>query len=97
MVWGHRGGLGVYSQILFSCCPSILLPFIHACIDHLYRFEEVGAMEIEVEQLQQARALASVQQTAKQMAAELDEAWAAQKRETEVAQERQDQVCGLVG
>ena len=49
-------------------------------------------MEIEVEQLQQARALASVQQTAKQMAAELDQAWASQKRETELAQERQDQV-----
>ena len=54
-------------------------------------------MEVEVEQLQQARALAASQQTAKQMASDLDRAWAVQRRDSVVAQERQEQVSGQGG
>ncbi len=54
-------------------------------------------MEVEYEQLQQARVLAATQQTAKQMAADLDKAWAAQQRGEEAAQEREDQVRVLGG
>ena len=54
-------------------------------------------MEVEVEQLQQARALAASQQTAKQMASDLDRAWAVQRRDSEVAQERHEQVSSRGG
>ncbi|GAX77766.1 hypothetical protein CEUSTIGMA_g5209.t1 [Chlamydomonas eustigma] len=51
------------------------------------KYEEVGAMEVEYEQLQQARGLAISQQAAKQMATELDRAWAVQQREEEAGQQ----------
>ena len=49
-------------------------------------------MEIEAGQLQQARALATEQQTARQIAAELDKSRMVWQRETEIAKEREDQV-----
>ncbi len=49
-------------------------------------------MELEYEQLQQARAVASVQQSAKQVASELDKAVARQQQDLAAQQTHEQQV-----